>query len=160
MIIRDFCAADRDAVIALVLHCQNDGTRPPVTVDDQPDLPDVENVYQKCGGGFWVADDNGKVAGSIGLVDHGGGRGVLKKFFVYEAYRGAPHHLGRQLFGVLKEHAVAHGFKTLYLDTPVNTDRAHRFYEKSGFVKIAKEEVPFAYSYPYADSDFFKLTLD
>ena len=28
----------RQDVIALVLHFQNDGSRPPVTVDDQPNL--------------------------------------------------------------------------------------------------------------------------
>lgn len=32
-------------VIDLVLHFQNDGTRPIVTVDDQPDLLDITNKY-------------------------------------------------------------------------------------------------------------------
>lgn len=36
--IQVYTEADRDEVIALVLHCQNDGTRPFVSVENQPDL--------------------------------------------------------------------------------------------------------------------------
>lgn len=43
---------------------------------------------------------------------------------------------------------------------PKNTDRAHLFYEKAGFKKIEKEELPIEYDYPYDDSDFFCLTLN
>ena len=49
--------------------------------------------------------------------------------------------------------------RTLVLDTPRNTHRAHRFYQKAGFHQIAEEELPFRYSRPYADSDFFLLEL-
>ena len=38
--------------------------------------------------------------------------------------------------------------------------RAHLFYEKAGFKKIEKEELPIEYDYPYDDSDFFCLTLN
>ena len=48
----------------------------------------------------------------------------------------------------------------IILDTPKNTDRAHLFYEKAGFKKIEKEELPIEYDYPYDDSDFFCLTLN
>ena len=33
-------------VIDLVLHFQNDGTRPPVSVDDQPDLLHITESYK------------------------------------------------------------------------------------------------------------------
>lgn len=35
-----------------------------------------------------MAKDNGKLVGSIGLMNYGDGIGILKKFFVYEEYRG------------------------------------------------------------------------
>ena len=47
-------------VIDLVLHFQNDGTRPPVTVNDQPDLLNVKENYINAGGNFWIATDNGR----------------------------------------------------------------------------------------------------
>ena len=84
---------------------------------------------------------------------------TLKKFFVYEPYRGKPHNLGQQLYGVFLEFAKLHGFSRIILDTPKNTDRAHLFYEKAGFRRIEKEELPVEYDYPYDDSHFFYLDL-
>lgn len=157
--IRTYQEEDRDEVIALVLHCQNDGTRPFVSVDDQPELLNIREKYMKNGGCFWVAEDNGKIAGSIGLMNFGNGIAVLKKFFTYEEYRSAPCHLGRRLYEKLLRYAEDTGIKELYLDTPKNTDRAHRFYERAGFNKVGMEQVPVLYDYPYEDSDFFYLDL-
>ena len=107
-----------------------------------------------------MAKENGKVAGTIGLMNKGNGLCILKKFFVYEPYRGRPHNLGRQLYSLFLEFARTHRFSKVILDTPKNTDRAHLFYEKAGFKKIDKEELPVEYDYPYDDSDFFCLTLN
>lgn len=157
--IRAYEEADRQPLIDLVLHCQNDGTRPTVTVDDQPELLHIEACYFTGAGGFWVAVDDGTLAGSIGLLDCGGGVGILKKFFTYEPYRSKPHHLGRQLYAVLLEHARTHGFRMLYLDTPRNTARAHDFYERAGWEPIDECDLPFEYDHPYRDSDFFRLAI-
>ena len=35
-------------IIDLVLHFQNDGTRPIVSVDDQPDLLDIRSDFENC----------------------------------------------------------------------------------------------------------------
>ncbi len=157
--IRTYSDEDREEVIRLFLHCQNDGTRPSVSVDDQPELRRIPEKYMDSGGNFWVAKDNGKTAGSIGLMKFGDGTAVLKKFFVYEPYRGAPCHLGRQLYGTLLDYARTHGVKQLILDTPKNTDRAHKFYERAGFTKIERADVPVVYDFPYEDSDFFRLEI-
>lgn len=71
------------AVIDLVLHFQNDGSRPLVTVADQPDLLHIRDSYLRTGGNFWLAVDDGKLAGSIGLLPYGAEIAILKKFFVY-----------------------------------------------------------------------------
>lgn len=157
--IQTYTEPDREEIIALVLHCQNDGTRPWVSVDDQPELLHIKEKYIDRGGNFWVAKENQKVVGSIGLMMCDDGLAILKKFFVYEPYRSAPHHLGRRLYETLMNFVTTHGVKRLILDTPKNTDRAHLFYEKAGFQKIKKEELPVSYDYPYDDSDFFLLTL-
>ena len=136
-----YSTCDKESVIALVLHCQNDGTRPLVGVEDQSDLLHIEEEYIYDGGNFWVAKENGKVAGTIGLMNKGNGLCILKKFFVF------------------LEFAKLHGFSRIILDTPKNTDRAHLFYEKAGFRRIEKEELPVEYDYPYDDSHFFYLDL-
>lgn len=157
--IQPFEERDTDGIIELVLHCQNDGTRPPVTVDDQPDLRHITAEYIAAGGNFWVAKDNGKIAGTIALKPYGDGMAILKKFFVYEPYRGAPHHLGQRLYGELLAFAAEKGFRQIFLDTPKNTVRAHKFYEKAGFLQIPEEQMPFTYHYPIKDCDFFCLDL-
>ena len=154
-----FRQSDTDDIIKLVLHCQNDGTRPLVTINEQPDLLHIKEEYIDTGGNFWVAKDEGKLAGTIGLYPCGNNTAILKKFFVYEEYRGVPHHLGQKLYFTLLDFAKEKGIKTLILDTPKNTERAHKFYIKAGFKSVEKEELPVQYSYPYADSDFFILQI-
>jgi len=146
---------DKEDVINLALHCQNDGSRPVVGVEEQPDLLDIKKHYFSTGGCFWVAKDNKKLAGSIGLMNYGDGIGILKKFFVYEEYRGQPNHLGQKLYKELLRFAYCNNYKLLLLDTPKNTERAHKFYNKAGWKKILQEELPIQFHHPYQDSDFF-----
>ena len=146
-------------VIDLVLHFQNDGTRPAVSVEDQPDLLNITELYVNAGGDFWIATDDGKLAGTIGIMPCKGGIAVLKKFFVYEKYQGEPVHLGRQLYSVLLDFAKKNGVKKIMLDTPYNTTRAHKFYEKAGFKKVSESELPMRFSHPYKDCDFYLLSL-
>lgn len=157
--IRIYEERDKDEIIELVLHCQNDGSRPLVSVEDQPELLCIREKYLNSGGCFWVAEDNGKVIGSIGLMNGRNGIGILKKFFVSEEYRGKPYHLGQKLYSQLLLFAQKHHIKELILDTPENTERAHIFYEKAGFTRIRKEDLPVRYDYPYEDCHFFRLIL-
>lgn len=157
--IGEFIPSDTDGIVTLVLHCQNDGTRPPVRAEDQPDILHIGAAYAGGGGAFWVAKDRGKVVGTIGLMNAGNGLGILKKFFVGEAYRGKPHFLGRRLYAVFLEFARAHGFRRICLDTPRNTTRAHRFYEKAGFRQVDKADYPLIYECLYDENDFFCLDL-
>lgn len=146
-------------VIDIVLHFQNDGTRPLVTVDDQPDLLNIVDEYINKGGNFWIAKDNERLIGSIGIMPYSADIAVLKKFFVYEDYQGEPHHIGRKLYNELLSFAKEKNFKTILLDTPYNTTRAHKFYEKAGFQKIDEKDLPVKFSRPYKDCDFFMLEL-
>lgn len=157
--IQTYTESDRDEIISLVLHCQNDGTRPIVSVENQPELLHIKEKYLDAGGNFWVAKKDGKIVGSIGLMMCGDGLAILKKFFVYEAYRGNPYHLGIKLYQVFLTFAKSKGVNRIILDTPKNTERAHKFYEKAGFKKISKEELPIVYDQPYEDSDFFSLEI-
>lgn len=146
-------------VIDLVLHFQNDGTRPLVTVDDQPDLLNIIDSYINKGGNFWIAIENNKLLGSIGIMPYNSEIAILKKFFVYEKYQGEPHHLGQKLYSYLLNFAKSKNIKTILLDTPYNTVRAHKFYEKAGFTKIKESELPITFSHPYKECDFFLLNL-
>lgn len=146
-------------VIDIVLHFQNDGTRPIVSVDDQPDLLNIVDEYINKGGNFWIAKNDEILIGTIGIMPYSNEIAVLKKFFVYEDYQGAPNHVGRKLYDVLLSFALEKGYKTILLDTLHNTERAHKFYHKVGFRQIKETELPIKFSHPYKDCDFFLLEL-
>lgn len=146
-------------VINIVLHFQNDGTRPPVSVDDQPDLLNIVGEYIDKGGNFWIARDGEKLIGSIGIMPYSPETAVLKKFFVYEPYQGESYHIGRRLYNKLLAFAKERAFETILPYTPRNIKRAHPFYEKAGFQRINEEDMPLQFSHPYRDCDFFLLEL-
>ncbi|MFC5452398.1 GNAT family N-acetyltransferase [Paenibacillus aestuarii] len=150
----------REEVINLILHVQNVENDLNITLEEQPDLLDIEAHYLNIGGQFWVALDNKeKVIGSIGLLNLSNEISVLKKFFVYEHYRGKEHSIGQKLFNVLTEYAKAQGTKTILLDTPSIAKRSHSFYEKNGFIQINKDELPIQYDYPDRKSLLYRLDL-
>lgn len=136
-------------VIDIVLHFQNDGTRSIVSVANQPDLLSIRDEYINKGGNFWIAKDNKALIGTIGIMPYSKEIAILKKFFVYENYQGEPNHVGRKLYNTFLTFAKEQGFKTIILDTPKNTFRAHKFYEKAGFKKVDKEDLPIKYDCIY-----------
>lgn len=115
--------------------------------------------YIDKGGNFWIARDDEKLIGTIGIMPYSTDIAILKKFFVYEDYQGEPYHIGRALYNELITFAKKKVYKTILLDTPRNTERAHKFYEKAGFQKINEEDLPIRFDHPYKDSDFFLLEL-
>ncbi len=161
MEIKIFEKNDTQDVADIVLHCQNDGTRRTVGIENNKDLLRIEEEYINSGGNFWVAKDGNKLAGTIGLIKYNDKIGILKKFFVYENYRGNPHYLGQKLYTVLLDYAITAGLKTIILDTPKNTHRAHKFYERAGFKKVEYADFPVLYNTPYPteECDFFVKDL-
>ncbi|MDE6706962.1 MAG: GNAT family N-acetyltransferase [Oscillospiraceae bacterium] len=146
-------------VIDIVLHFQNDGTRPLVSVDDQIDLLDIVGEYINKGGNFWIAKYSETLIGTIGIMPYSSEIAVLKKFFVYEKFQGEPNHVGQKLYNVLLDFVKEKGYKTILLDTPYNTTRAHKFYNKAGFIKINEADLPIKFSHPYKECNFFLLEL-
>lgn len=160
MEIREYRENYKNQIIALILYIQNFDTNVSLSLEDQPDLNDIENCYLKNGGGFWVAvDDGGDVIGTLGLVRKDK-YGVLKKFFVASAYRGREKGISAKLFERLLEHARKCGLEQIVLDSPAACHRAHGFYRKMGFGRVVREELPVQYDYADRDSYFFLKRLD
>src|SRR5437016_14574225 len=115
--IRPYEKRDEDQVIEMILWSQNVEFGIAITIDDQPDLRAVREVYQKGAGSFWVAVDGDTVVGSIGLIDCGDRVGALRKMFVRPAYRGKEHGTAAALLETLVAWARAHGIRDVYLGT-------------------------------------------
>ncbi|MED3965758.1 GNAT family N-acetyltransferase [Niallia taxi] len=150
----------KDGVIKLIMDVQNMEFNVGISVEEQPDILDIQANYIDGGGNFWVALNNQEeVVGSIGLQKKTKEIAVLKKFFVYKDYRGKEYGFGEGLYKALLNFAIEKGFTKVILDTPSVATRSHHFYEKVGFKNISKKDMPIHYHYPDRDSLIYLLEL-
>ena len=149
----------RDVVAALILPIQQTEFNVPITLDDQPDLLDIEAAYFRPGGHFWGAFVNEELAGTIGLLAPVPGLGVIRKMFVKPQFRGKPWSLAQHLLETLTAQARLSGMEHLYLGTISRMHAAHRFYEKNGFTLVKKETLPAAFPLMAVDDTFYHLSL-
>lgn len=144
-------------IIDLILQIQNEEAKIGLGLDEQPDLCNIPDSYEKAGGEFWVAVEHEQVIGTIALMNKGNGNGVLKKFFVRQNWRNKK--IGYELYQHLLEFAKQNKIKQILLDTPSVAQASHKFYERAGFKKITRQELPFEYDYSDRDSLLYLLIL-
>src|SRR5215470_19353281 len=144
---------------ALILDIQRTEFGIPITLEEQPDLSDVNNFYQTKNGNFWVALVDSAVVGTIALLDIGNRQGALRKMFVHKAYRGRSFGVGQKLLDNLFEWAVQKNFREILLGTTEKFVAAQRFYEKNGFIEIEKKTLPTEFPIMRVDVKFYKYTL-
>lgn len=147
----------KQQIIDLILHIQNDEAKIDLPLEEQPDLLDIPNHYQKSGGEFWLAVEDNTVIGTLALMDMGNGNGILKKGFVKKEYRKCG--ILTKLYKNLLAYAKNKNMKQLMFDTPSVATDCHRFFEKVGYLRINKNEQPFEYEYPDRNSYLYLLRL-
>lgn len=147
----------KEQIIDLILKIQNNEAKINLSIEEQPDLLDIYNSYEKDGGEFWIAIDNDEVIGTVALMNKENGNSVLKKFFVRQDWRSKK--IGYELYKHLLDFAQKNNIKKILLDTPSVAQASHKFYERAGFKKITKNELPFEYDYPDRDSLLYLLEL-
>ncbi len=158
MKIQQFTQPYHNDTVSLILDIQNKEAKINLSIDEQPDLRDVNGSYITAGGNFWVAvDEEDHVIGTIAVMKIGNEWCALKKFFVHKDYRskGIGLQLYQQLYAFVKEKGFSHNI----LDTPSVAQKPHRFYEKAGFHCISKKDLPVPYHYPDRASILYKLDL-
>lgn len=143
----------KNQVVSLILHIQNEESNLNLSIDEQPELKDIEGIFLKQRGGFWVAIENDTVISTIALLRVSDSEGVLKKFFVEENHRGKK--VGLQLYSALMDFCENNQIQKIVLDTPSIATRSHVFYKKAGFIEIRKDQLPFPYEYPDRNSLLF-----
>jgi GrpB-like predicted nucleotidyltransferase (UPF0157 family)/GNAT superfamily N-acetyltransferase len=155
--IAPWAPTDRDEVIDLVLGSQRGEFDLPVTLDDQPDLADVEAGYRTGGGEFLVARDAAGVAGTVAAMVVEDNTVALKKMFVRGDRRGTG--LAVALLERLLDWARRHGYRTVLLGTTSRMHAAHRFYEREGFTRIEPGELPAQFPRAAVDDVFYRRDL-
>ncbi|HVN40731.1 MAG TPA: GNAT family N-acetyltransferase [Myxococcota bacterium] len=146
-------------VVALILGVQRGEFAIDITAAEQPDLRDIKGFYQVRGGGFWVALSDGRVVGTISLLDIGDGCGALRKMFVQREFRGARVGAAQRLLDTVQGHARTREVRDLFLSSTSKFLAAHRFYAKNGFREIAKSDLPPSFPVMAVDDRFFHRRL-
>lgn len=148
-----------EAAIDLILNIQQNEFNVAITLEDQPDLLEIENFYYQSGGGFWGAFIDGELVGTIALVKFDTNKGAIRKMFVKKEYRGKELKIAQQLLEILITYSKENGLNHLYLGTVSILEAALRFYERNNFVRIDKALLPETFPLMSADNVFCHLTL-
>jgi len=159
MNIRRSEAKDTAAIGDLIVDIQRHEFGFPITLDDQPDLADIDGFYRTGDGDFWLAESGEEVVGTIALVDIGDGQAALRKMFVKTGFRGQQTGVAKNLLDALLDHARMQRFSTIVLGTTPKFLAAHRFYEKNGFVRVDVETLPASFPRMGVDECFYQLDL-
>ena len=85
---------------------------------------------------LWCAEHNGQIIGCIGIVGHEE-KAQLRWFLIDPLYRGIG--LGKKLLTSALEFAKERGYKSIYLDTSNDLEKAMGLYKKFGFKKVSEK---------------------
>jgi GNAT superfamily N-acetyltransferase len=154
-IYNDYCKQITD----IILTIQQVEFSLPITIDQQPDLRDIETNYHQGGGNFWGAFLGDELIGTIALINCGNDTGCIRKMFVKKEYRGRELGTAQQLLNTLLEYCRDKQIAHIYLGTVHQLKAAHRFYERNGFSFIGVDELPTYFPRMATDNMFYQLHL-
>jgi len=95
------------------------------------DLASIPMTYQDSGGEFWVLEDDGLVAGCIGVTSEDAGRCELHRLYLLPSHRG--RGFGRKLIETVVSWCREKGCKELYLWSDIRFEAAREVYVRCGF---------------------------
>ena len=159
IVIKDYIEDYKDDIIDLILDIQQNEFNISINRQDQPDLSNITEFYQRGNGNFWAAFYDSRLVGTISLLDIGNHQGALRKLFVKAAFRGSRYNTAKLLLLQLIKWAKEHDIYDIYLGTTEKFLAAHRFYEKNKFTIIAKETLPNAFPIMKVDTIFYSLKI-
>jgi GNAT superfamily N-acetyltransferase len=100
---------------------------------ENPELRALASHFAAAGGALWAAEAEGEIVGMVAVKPHDGAIWELCRMYVAASQRGTG--LATALIDAATAYAAAHGAQVLDLWTDTRFDRAHRFYERHGFVR-------------------------
>ena len=155
--VQKFASEYSAAVGELISKIQREEFEIPITLEQQTDLANIPGFYQKGKGNFWVALSDHSVVGTISLLDIGNSQVALRKMFVHPDFRGSKFGTAHRLLEAAFDWCRAEEVAEIYLGTTAKFLAAHRFYEKSGFIEISKEDLPEKFPVMAVDTKFYMI---
>ncbi len=136
MVIRPGRDEDAAAFIALIGAAWAEYPGCVLDVDGEvPELRALATWFADAGGALWAAEREGTVVGMVGTLPAPAEPGAweIGRMYVAAGERGSG--LAQRLLATAEAHARAAGAARLILWTDTRFDRAHRFYEKQGYIR-------------------------
>ena len=138
MDIREIELEDNQEVENLIRFCLKEfGADKEGTAWTDPNLGTFYQLYRADKSKYWVAVQNDKIVGGVGIGPLVGVDRVceLQKMYTYPEVRGTG--IAKQLIDVAHKYAKQY-YEKCYLETFENMKAAQRFYEKNGYQLIEK----------------------
>ena len=95
------------------------------------DLASIPSTYQDTGGQFWVLDDDGLVAGCVGVTREDAERCELHRLYLLPSHRG--RGCGRKLIETVVSWCRENGCRYLCLWSDIKFEAARAVYIRCGF---------------------------
>lgn len=146
-------------VIDLIKRIQVEEFSIPIEETQQKELQSIPQSFQKNKGNYWIALFNGRVIGTIAVIDIGHNAFELRDVFLEQECRGQKTGFAKKLLDTVLNWSKEHNIKTIFLGTTLSFKAAHRFYEKHGFREITRQDMP-SYCQPMdCDEKFYRFDL-
>lgn len=108
---------------------------------------------------YWVALYKKEVVGTVGLLPISNHKAILKSMMVKKAFRGKELGLSNLLLHTAINWSQANSINQIYLGTMAQFKAAQSFYQKNGFQKISKDQLPDDFINNPLDSLYFYRSL-
>ncbi len=136
--IRPIRPADDQAVSRIVTDvlAEFGGCGPGFSTEDE-EVGAMSTFYSKPGAAYFVAEIDGAIVGGAGIGPLAGGDAdvcELRKMYLQTSARSLG--LGLRLLETCLQAARDRGYRTCYLETLANMDRARDLYERFGFLPL------------------------
>ena len=93
----------------------------------------MKEIYNEEGNKYWVAEEDGKVVGGVGIGRMNSNICELQKMYCIREIRGKG--VAHKLIEIALDYAKNY-YKKCYLETLENMIEAQKFYEKHGFKRV------------------------
>lgn len=103
----------------------------------------------------WVAFNQSKIIGTVGVVRIDSSYSILKNMFVKKEFRGAGYGTAQSLIQKAYDWCLTEELSHICLGTMSQFLAAHKFYEKNGFQRVNLEELPSTFIANPIDDVFF-----
>jgi putative acetyltransferase len=138
--IREARDEDAERLIELIEACYSEYDGCVLRVDDEaPELRKIATSHLQKGGRFWVAEHNGDLVGSAGMLP--GSNGVIEMKKLYVAKDARKIGLGARLCSLIEVEAMSRGADAVELWSDTRFEDAHRLYERRGYKRGKTREL-------------------